>query len=904
MALGLRIVVSHVRGMMIVLRTLFFALLLALVACSTPAGPTDNSGAKPFQTSSSFTNIRGQIEGWNRGAQRLAFQSTNSASSPILIESGIDATGAFNLDLPTSVQDSALNTFVTCPGVSITPNSKGLFVPFFAVKSASGAFLGAIAYTNTDGLLIGSSKPQAGSALVAWVYSNQDSTVRGSCSDAQGQSGTYDYQLKTGWNSIIVEYINATTLQFRSGETSSKLTWRFSPAARTLLLDPQSVKLEIGQTRQYTFSLQEADGTVVSEPKPIWSSTQPNVASVNGNGLVTANGLGQTQIRATLDGQTVSSTLSTFGMQVAGGTYSVSGQTQKGTAFAFRYVTENGQASTAPFNISIAGPAGWNNNQTLETTYPANSFGYSLTSNAQPISGTYTLTQDGKKSSFTVDAMGSIPTVQNVQFTFISITNLGGSYDPSGLPSGTSIEAQVFDATTGQYVGDKMSYLPSSFSVALNATLNDLHQNEWHILTRSFDPKYSSQQQYHVALLKMPLDFRPQIRTLSHTAAPSSGNVKITIYGQHFRNDIKVKFGNVQATSVATDGPDRLTVVVPAQAVGTVDVSVTTPLGTTATSGATKFKYFQMQKTDLALTTKAELVAASDGTFWYLPEYTNAIGRISDGQNRKYTLPAGYANRFGSRQLTVDQNGNAWFSLPATYDIRIRSLVKVTPTGNFSSIDLPASVQNEISSLLVGSDGKLWFAADYSKVYRVQTDGQDFTEFPLPASGYPTGLVNGPDGAVWFGLSTSFADVSRIGKITTTGAINIFADGTNRGLSGLSAGPENSMWLLQYQGLFKMTINGTMTSVPWVVGTDSSVLSSSFQKTIFDGSGSFWRSFEGYNDTSNFVRVGTDGRLARWAIYTSTLYPNGSAYSSISSPVVSGGKIHVIQSGQLLSITP
>ena len=895
---------------MLTLRILCFTVLLAFMACSTPSLPTGATTQKPFETSSNLNSISGKVEGWNRGAQKLVFQSTSNGNAPILSEGDIDSSGQFGLSLPASVLDSALNDFTACSGATVTPNSKVMFVPFIALKAASGAFLGAIALTNTDASLIGPFTPQAGFALVAWMYSNQDSTARGSCSATQGPTSTYDYQLKKGWNSVIAEYTSATNLHFRSGKTSSNLTWRFSPSARKLTLEPQNIKLEIGQSKQFTLTVQEADGTAVAGAKPIWSSTKPNIASVNNDGLVTANGIGQTEVRATLDGLTVSSPLSTFGMQAAGGTYSVSGQSKKGTAFALRYSSETGQANGTPFNISISGPDGWNNNQPLAITYPANSGGFGFTSDAQAVSGTYTLTRNGSSTTFTLDAAGSIPVVQKLQFTALYTTSLGGTYDPSGLPSGASIQAQVFDVTTGQYVGDKISYLSSSFSVALNATLDDLHHNELHVFTRSFDPNYSSnQQQYHVALLKVPLDFTPQIKSLSHTAGPSTGKVRISIYGNHFRNDTQVKFGDVLATSTSIDGPNQITVIVPAHTVGTVDVSVSTAIGTSATSSATKFKYFQMQKTDLGFVGRTVLVAASNGTFWYLPEYRNTIGHVSaDGQVQTFTIPSSYDKRYGlgARPLTVDQAGNAWFAVANNLGETTRSLVKVTADGTFSNIDLPATIQNDVFGLVVGSDQNIWFFIRDSAIYRIQTDGQGFTGFPMPNSEFPLTITRGIDNAIWLTVGGSYSYASRIAKVTPTGSINVFAQDTWADVLGLTVGPENKMWFIQARELTNIVSSGTVTRIPWIKDSDTNLWPSTGTRMSFDGLNTFWMTASAFsNDTSGLFKIGTDGRLAQWAVYSTGL-DNPAAFrsASISNAVFYGGQVHVIQDGQLLRITP
>jgi hypothetical protein len=74
---------------------------------------------------------------------------------------------------------------------------------------------------------------------------------------------------------------------------------------------------------------------------------------------------------------------------------------------------------------------------------------------------------------------------------------------------------------------------------------------------------------------------------LSSACAPT-----VTITGTEFAHfDTSVKFGTVAASSVTVVSPESLTAVAPAQVRGTVDVTVTTPDGTSATSSADQFTY-------------------------------------------------------------------------------------------------------------------------------------------------------------------------------------------------------------------------------------------------------------------------------------------------------------------------
>jgi hypothetical protein len=78
---------------------------------------------------------------------------------------------------------------------------------------------------------------------------------------------------------------------------------------------------------------------------------------------------------------------------------------------------------------------------------------------------------------------------------------------------------------------------------------------------------------------------------LSPTAGPTAGGTLVTITGTGFVSGATVKFGSTAATGVTFVSSTQLTAVSPAESAGTVDVTVTTPGGTSAASSADKYSY-------------------------------------------------------------------------------------------------------------------------------------------------------------------------------------------------------------------------------------------------------------------------------------------------------------------------
>jgi IPT/TIG domain len=101
---------------------------------------------------------------------------------------------------------------------------------------------------------------------------------------------------------------------------------------------------------------------------------------------------------------------------------------------------------------------------------------------------------------------------------------------------------------------------------------------------------------------------------LSTACAPT-----VTVNGTDFQLGASVKFGSVPSGSVSVLAPEQLTAVAPAQAAGTVDVTVTTPIGTSATSLASKYTY---DPDTVAPTTQATPTTPPNANGWNKADFT------------------------------------------------------------------------------------------------------------------------------------------------------------------------------------------------------------------------------------------------------------------------------------------
>jgi hypothetical protein len=83
----------------------------------------------------------------------------------------------------------------------------------------------------------------------------------------------------------------------------------------------------------------------------------------------------------------------------------------------------------------------------------------------------------------------------------------------------------------------------------------------------------------------------PVVSGLSPNAGPTAGGQTVTITGADLTHETKVSFGSVAATNVTVLSDTQLTATVPAHAAGTVNVTVTSPFGTSKASSASRYTY-------------------------------------------------------------------------------------------------------------------------------------------------------------------------------------------------------------------------------------------------------------------------------------------------------------------------
>jgi hypothetical protein len=83
----------------------------------------------------------------------------------------------------------------------------------------------------------------------------------------------------------------------------------------------------------------------------------------------------------------------------------------------------------------------------------------------------------------------------------------------------------------------------------------------------------------------------PTLTSINTSSGSTAGGTVVTLTGTGFTNATEVFFGSVASSDVAINSDTQITAVSPAQAVGTMDISVVSPGGTSAASSADRFSY-------------------------------------------------------------------------------------------------------------------------------------------------------------------------------------------------------------------------------------------------------------------------------------------------------------------------
>ncbi|RBQ05529.1 MBG domain-containing protein, partial [Pedobacter miscanthi] len=158
----------------------------------------------------------------------------------------------------------------------------------------------------------------------------------------------------------------------------------------------------------------------------------------------------------------------------------------------------------------------------------------------------------------------------------------------------------------------------------------------------------------------------PTVTSLSPTSGPTSGGTSVTITGTNFIGANAVTFGATAATGFTVNSATQITATAPA-GTGTVDVRITTPGGTSATSASDQFTYIAAPTVSAA---KINISGGSGtGGAFKIGDVVTAIwDNSASGDNNPSIIAVtiDFSQFGGGATVTASNNNNIW---TATYTI-------------------------------------------------------------------------------------------------------------------------------------------------------------------------------------------------------------------------------------------
>ena len=232
------------------------------------------------------------------------------------------------------------------------------------------------------------------------------------------------------------------------GKTATASVTVVAIPVATLTVSPTALSLFVGATQQFTATAYAANGDVLTGRGVVWSSSASTVASITGQGVVTAVAPGTTTITATVEGKTASTTVTISAIPIA--TVSVSPTTVSIPAATTQAFTAS--AYDASGNVLTGRAVAWSSSNPTVATISAQGVLTALV----PGGVVVTATVEGFTASATVN-------ITSAAVATVSLNVLGALLN---VGETQVLTATVFDALGGQLLGRTVTWASANPAVA------------------------------------------------------------------------------------------------------------------------------------------------------------------------------------------------------------------------------------------------------------------------------------------------------------------------------------------------------------------------------------------------------------------------------------------------------
>jgi Bacterial Ig-like domain (group 3)/IPT/TIG domain len=246
-------------------------------------------------------------------------------------------------------------------------------------------------------------------------------------------------------------------------------------------------------------------------------------------------------------------------------------------------------------------------------------------------------------------------------------------------------------------------------------------------------------------LVQLIAPYLPEITTIDPNSGPEPGGSLVSVEGQNLTHATEVKFGSTPAQSFEVISPTLIEAVSPPGS-GTVDVTVTTPGGTSAVSAADRFNYLPPHAVDAYWNyTSATLGhAMCRGN----PDRPESMPGGTAAQT--FTIPAGVAE-ISSAMVQIDPDTTVTAHLTLKINGTVRATTSAAAVGDTKFNWPPVAVKAGDAASL-----SITFTATFGKiitVYSAAAVGGTLTYSNSCPDGAPSGTTSNGRRAVVSGLS-------------------------------------------------------------------------------------------------------------------------------------------------------
>ena len=151
----------------------------------------------------------------------------------------------------------------------------------------------------------------------------------------------------------------------------------------------------------------------------------------------------------------------------------------------------------------------------------------------------------------------------------------------------------------------------------------------------------------------------PIVISVSPTTGTSAGGTSVIITGTGFTGVTAVKFGSTSAASYTVNSATQITAISPVGSAGIVDITVTTPGGTSALVSGDKYDYFTILIFKTVNTTTVTVPSGATNVDYLVVGGGGGGGRYGGGGGAGGYLTGTLTGLSGSQPVTVGAGGTA-----------------------------------------------------------------------------------------------------------------------------------------------------------------------------------------------------------------------------------------------------